>query len=54
MLVQCFLDRLAEGENVKFTPAAMNCSCGTTGRGNVRELENCIKPRVNTRGPQGD
>jgi len=23
MLVQCFLDRLAEGENVKFTPAAM-------------------------------
>ena len=42
MLVQCFLDRQAEGENVKFTPAAMKLLMQYDWPGNVRELENCI------------
>ncbi len=42
MLVQCFLDRHAEGENVKFTPAAMKLLMQYDWPGNVRELENCI------------
>jgi two-component system response regulator AtoC len=42
MLVQCFLDRFAEGENVKFTPAAMRLLMRYDWPGNVRELENCI------------
>src|SRR6202035_5156122 len=42
MLVQNFLDRQAEGENVKFTPAAMKLLMQYDWPGNVRELENCI------------
>jgi len=42
MLVQCFLDRHAEGENVKFTSAAMKLLMQYDWPGNVRELENCI------------
>ncbi len=42
ILVQCFLDRQAEGENVKFTPAAMKLLMQYDWPGNVRELENCI------------
>jgi two-component system, NtrC family, response regulator AtoC len=42
MLVQCFLDRQAEGENVKFTSAAMKLLMQYDWPGNVRELENCI------------
>ena len=42
MLVQCFLNRQAEGENVKFTPAAMKLLMQYDWPGNVRELENCI------------
>jgi two-component system, NtrC family, response regulator AtoC len=42
MLVQCFLDRHAEGENVKFTAAAMRLLMQYNWPGNVRELENCI------------
>ena len=42
MLVQCFLDRHAGGENVKFTPAAMRLLMQYDWPGNVRELENCI------------
>jgi transcriptional regulator with PAS, ATPase and Fis domain len=42
MLVQCFLDRQAEGENVQFTPAAMKLLMQYDWPGNVRELENCI------------
>jgi transcriptional regulator with PAS, ATPase and Fis domain len=42
ILVQCFLDRHAEGENVKFTPAAMKLLMQYDWPGNVRELENCI------------
>jgi DNA-binding NtrC family response regulator len=42
MLVQCFLDRHAEGENVKFTPAAMKLLMQYDWPGNVRELENSI------------
>ena len=42
MLVQNFLDRQAEGENVKFTSAAMKLLMQYDWPGNVRELENCI------------
>src|SRR5882672_2562050 len=42
MLVQCFLDRHAGGENVKFTSAAMKLLMQYDWPGNVRELENCI------------
>jgi len=42
MLVQCFLDRLAEVENVKFTPAAMKLLMRYELARNVREAENCI------------
>ena len=42
ILVQCFLDRQAEGENVKFTAAAMRLLMQYDWPGNVRELENCI------------
>jgi transcriptional regulator with PAS, ATPase and Fis domain len=42
MLVQCFLDRQAEGENVKFSSAAMKLLMQYDWPGNVRELENCI------------
>ncbi|HEV2522027.1 MAG TPA: sigma-54 dependent transcriptional regulator [Candidatus Acidoferrales bacterium] len=42
MLAQNFLDRLAGGENIKFTPAAMRLLMRYDWPGNVRELENCI------------
>jgi transcriptional regulator with PAS, ATPase and Fis domain len=42
MLAQSFLDRLAEGENIKFTAAAMNLLMRYDWPGNVRELENCL------------
>jgi two-component system response regulator AtoC len=42
MLVHCFLDRHAEGENVEVTPAAMKLLMQYDWPGNVRELENCI------------
>jgi DNA-binding NtrC family response regulator len=42
MLVQSFLDRHAEGENIQFTPAAMKLLMQYDWPGNVRELENCI------------
>src|SRR5258708_836667 len=42
MLSQYFLDRLAEGENTKFTSAAMKLLMRYDWPGNVRELENCL------------
>ena len=42
MLLRCFLDRHAAGENVQFTPAAMKLMMNYDWPGNVRELENCI------------
>jgi transcriptional regulator with PAS, ATPase and Fis domain len=42
MLAQYFLDRLAEGENTKFTSAAMKLLMRYEWPGNVRELENCL------------
>jgi len=42
MLAQYFLDRFAAGENIKFTPAAMDLLMQYDWPGNVRELENCI------------
>jgi two-component system, NtrC family, response regulator AtoC len=42
MLLRCFLDRHASGENVQFTPAAMKLLMNYDWPGNVRELENCI------------
>jgi two-component system, NtrC family, response regulator AtoC len=42
MLLRCFLDRHASGENVQFTPAAMKLLMSYDWPGNVRELENCI------------
>jgi two-component system, NtrC family, response regulator AtoC len=42
MLAQYFLDRLAEGENIKFTAAAMKLLMRYEWPGNVRELENCL------------
>jgi two-component system response regulator AtoC len=46
MLAQCFLDRLAEGENMKFTAAAMKLLMRYDWPGNVRELENSISRAV--------
>ena len=45
-LAQYFLDRLAEGENIKFTPAAMKLLMRYDWPGNVRELENAISRAV--------
>jgi DNA-binding NtrC family response regulator len=42
MLAQYFLARLAEGENIKFTSAAMKLLMRYDWPGNVRELENCL------------
>ena len=42
MLAQYFLDHLAEGENIKFTSAAMKLLMRYDWPGNVRELENCL------------
>jgi two-component system response regulator AtoC len=42
MLAQYFLDRLAEGENIKFTSSAMKLLMRYEWPGNVRELENCL------------
>jgi len=42
MLLRCFLDRHASGENVQFTPAAMRLLMSYDWPGNVRELENCV------------
>jgi DNA-binding NtrC family response regulator len=42
MLVHCFLDRHAPGENVQLTPAALKLLMQHDWPGNVRELENCI------------
>jgi DNA-binding NtrC family response regulator len=46
MLSQYFLDRLAEGENMKFTSAAMRLLMRYDWPGNVRELENSISRAV--------
>jgi two-component system response regulator AtoC len=46
MLAQYFLDRLAEGANMKFTPAAMKLLMRYDWPGNVRELENAISRAV--------
>ncbi len=46
MLAQYFLDRLAEGENIKFTSAAMKLLMRYDWPGNVRELENSISRAV--------
>ena len=46
MLSQYFLDRLAEGANMKFTPAAMKLLMRYDWPGNVRELENSISRAV--------
>ncbi len=46
MLAQYFLDRLAEGANMKFTPAAMKLLMRYEWPGNVRELENCVSRAV--------
>ena len=46
MLAQNFLDHLAGGENIKFTPAAMKLLMRYDWPGNVRELENCITRAV--------
>ena len=46
MLAQYFLDRLAEGANMKFTPAAMKLLMRYDWPGNVRELENSISRAV--------
>jgi DNA-binding NtrC family response regulator len=42
MLVQSFLDRYAEDENIQISPAAMKLLMRYDWPGNVRELENCI------------
>ncbi len=42
MLVHCFLDRHAPGENVQVSPAAMKVFLQYDWPGNVRELENAI------------
>jgi two-component system response regulator AtoC len=42
LLVHCFLERYAPGENVHVTPAAMKCLLQYDWPGNIRELENCI------------
>ena len=42
MLVHCFLDRYAPGENVQLAPAALQLLMKYDWPGNVRELENCI------------
>lgn len=42
MLVHCFLDRHAPGENVQISPAAMKVFLQYDWPGNVRELENAI------------
>lgn len=42
MLVHCFLDRHAPGENVQISPAAMKAFLQYDWPGNVRELENAI------------
>jgi transcriptional regulator with PAS, ATPase and Fis domain len=46
MLAQYFLDRHAEGENIKFTSAAMKLLMRYDWPGNVRELENSISRAV--------
>ena len=46
MLAQYFLDRMAEGENIKFTSAAMKLLMRYDWPGNVRELDNCISRAV--------
>jgi two-component system response regulator AtoC len=46
MLSQYFLDRLAEGENMKFTSAAIKLLMRYDWPGNVRELENSISRAV--------
>jgi len=42
MLVHCFLDRHAPGENIQVSPAAMKVFLQYDWPGNVRELENSI------------
>ena len=46
MLAQYFLDHLADGENIKFTSAAMKLLMRYDWPGNVRELENSISRAV--------
>ena len=46
MLAQYFLERLAEGENIKFTSAAMKLLMRYDWPGNCRELENSISRAV--------
>src|SRR6185437_1785092 len=42
MLVHCFLDRHAPGENIQISPGAMKVFLQYDWPGNVRELENAI------------
>jgi transcriptional regulator with PAS, ATPase and Fis domain len=42
MLAQYFLDRLPEGESIKFTSAAMKLLMRYDWPGNIRELQNCV------------
>lgn len=42
MLIRCFLERHAPGENVQVSPAVMKAFLQYDWPGNIRELENCI------------
>jgi two-component system response regulator AtoC len=46
VLVHCFLERYAPGENIPITPAAMKSLLQYDWPGNVRELENCVARAV--------
>ncbi|HEV3254178.1 MAG TPA: sigma-54 dependent transcriptional regulator [Candidatus Acidoferrales bacterium] len=46
VLVHCFLERYAAGENIQITPAAMKSLLQYDWPGNVRELENCVARAV--------
>jgi two-component system response regulator AtoC len=46
VLVHCFLERYAPGENIQITPAAMKSLLQYDWPGNVRELENCVARAV--------
>jgi DNA-binding NtrC family response regulator len=46
VLARSFLARYAPDENIRVTPAAMNCLLQYDWPGNVRELENCIERAI--------
>src|SRR2546425_4614153 len=46
MLVHCFLERLAPGDSIQVTSAAMKALLQYDWPGNVRELENCMERAV--------